>query len=273
MGRYAKNGKLIWLDTESASPYNAAEERDLNYIGARIAEARTARGLSLSEFSELLKVYGVDLSRTAINKWEVGDAAPNAYQLLAVASALGLEDDLTYFMSRKASLNPEGQKKLADYKSDLIATGLYKPAEIRQHGIPYVWKNISDLRVSAGTGALLDEESFQKVRVPASMVPHGSDFGVYISGDSMEPVYQNGQLVWVHRCEKLRPGEVGIFLYDGNGYIKSYDEQEPTEAQRDAYTDSDGNLHMQPVLISFNESYAPIVVSAEAGFQIVGKVL
>ena len=273
MGRADKSGKIVRIHAESDVLYNAAAEREANYIGTRIAEARTSHGLSLTEFSELLKNYGVDLTRTAINKWEVGDAAPNAYQLLAVASALGLEDDLTYFMSRKASLNPEGQKKLADYKADLIATGLYKPVELRQHSIPYVWKNISDLRVSAGTGAFLDEESFQKVRVPASMVPQGSDFGVYISGDSMEPVYQNGQLVWVHRCEKLRPGEVGIFLYDGNGYIKSYDEQEPTEAQRDAYTDSDGNLHMQPVLISFNESYAPIVVSAEAGFQIVGKVL
>ena len=48
-------------------------------------------------------------------------------------------------------------------------------------------------------------------------------------------------------------GEVGIFIYDGEGYIKMYDEQEPDEEQREAFSDSYGTMYMQPVMISYNQ--------------------
>ena len=51
---------------------------------------------------------------------------------------------------------------------------------------------MSNLSVSAGTGAFLDEGSFEMVSFPASTVPDGADFGVRVSGDSMEPVYHDG---------------------------------------------------------------------------------
>ena len=87
----------------------------------------------------------------------------------------------------------------------------------------------------------------------------------------MMPVYNDGQIVWVQECKEIRPGEVGIFIYDGDGYIKVYDEQEPDDP--DEFTDSYGVRHMQPVMISYNQAYAPKVVSPNAKFQIVGRVL
>ena len=78
-------------------------------------------------------------------------------------------------------------------------------------------------------------------------------------------------IVWVQKCETLNPGEVGIFVYEGNGYIKAYDEQEPAERCREGYTDSSGNVCRQPVLVSYNERYAPITVEPGAFFQIVGR--
>ncbi len=98
-------------------------------------------------------------------------------------------------------------------------------------------------------------------------------FGVRVCGDSMEPVYHDGQIAWIQECSELSPGEVGIFMYDGDGYIKMYDEQEPCEAERYDFTDSDGTLHMQSVLISYNKKYEPKLVSPLARFSIVGRVL
>lgn len=89
----------------------------------------------------------------------------------------------------------------------------------------------------------------------------------------MEPVYNDGQIAWIAQCESLRPGEVGIFAYDGDGYIKVYGEQEPGEEVIEAFTDSYGIVHKQPVLISYNKKYPPRAVSPEASFQIVGRVL
>ena len=129
------------------------------------------------------------------------------------------------------------------------------------------------LRASAGTGSFLDEGGFENISVIAAQVPAGADFGIYISGDSMEPYYHDGNIAWVHECKELSVGDVGIFTYDGNGYIKEYDEQEPDDDLREIYLDSQGTLHMQPVLRSFNQKYAPKVIMPDAYFQIVGKVL
>lgn len=64
--------------------YNATADREQNYLGKKIAEARTGLGLSLSAFKKLLSEYGVDVSVPAINKWELGNSAPThiSYLLL-----------------------------------------------------------------------------------------------------------------------------------------------------------------------------------------------
>ena len=68
-------------------------------------------------------------------------------------------------------------------------------------------------------------------------------------------------------------GEVGIFVYDGDGYLKVYSEQEPNEQQKDVFTDSYGCLHMQPVMLSYNQAYEPKAIMPDSRFQIVGRVL
>ena len=139
--------------------------------------------------------------------------------------------------------------------------------------IKYIEMPVSNLAVSAGTGAFLDEGNFEMVSFPEKSVPKGADFGLRVSGDSMEPVYHDGQIVWVEECETLSVGEVGIFVYDGDGYLKVYGEQEPEERHKDAFTDSYGGLHMQPVMLSYNQAYDPKVVMPDSMFQIVGRVL
>ena len=254
--------------------YDAESQRNRNVIGRRIAEARTQHRLSLTGLAERLTGYGVTVGRTAINKWESGASVPNAYQLLAICRALDIETELPYFMDCEGleSLNAEGQQRLAAYRDDLLASGHYRhipiPADVRFIEMP-----VSALAASAGTGSFLDEGSFEMTQVRADEVPEGAQFGVRVSGDSMEPVYHDGQIVWVLPCDSLRPGEVGIFVYDGEGYIKAYGTQVPPEGEREAYTRSDGTLAPQPVLISYNVSYPPKPVSADMGFQIVGKVL
>ena len=75
-----------------------------------------------------------------------------------------------------------------------------------------------------------------------------------------------------HR-RSLSVGEVGVFIYDGQGYLKVYGEQTPDDEREDAFTDSYGYIHMQPVMISYNQAYSPIVAEPDVAFQIVGRVL
>ena len=108
---------------------------------------------------------------------------------------------------------------------------------------------------------------------PEASIPEGADFGIRVAGDSMEPVYHDGQIVWVQKCDRIDIGAVGIFVYDGDGYIKVFDERIPEQEDREYFTDSYGVLHNQPVLVSYNKKYAPRIISAEKSFQIVGQVL
>lgn len=267
--------KTIARHTTKNELYNAASEKEQNYIGKLIAEARNKEGLSLARFSKLLDHYGVHACASAIRKWEQGLTTPSPYQLIAVAQALQMDCDLSYFMSSAPApeLNEEGLRKVADYKADLIATGRYKPEIRSNHVIRFVEMPVSNLAVSAGTGTFLHEGNFEMVSFPVSTVPDGADFGVRVSGDSMEPVYHDGQIVWVKQCDRVNIGEVGIFIYDGEGYIKVYDEQEPDVELREDFIDSYGAMYMQPVMVSYNQKYEPRVISAQAGFQVVGRVL
>ena len=253
-----------------ARSYPSIIEREQNVIGNRITEERTRRDLSRPEFGKLLQKVGVNVVTEAIRKWETGASVPNAYQLLAICAVLGIDDVLSAFDSTYTSpLNEEGQRKVREYAEDLAACGKYQPAPV----IEFIEMRISNLAVSAGTGAFLEEDSFERHSFPKDSVPSGADFGVVIHGDSMEPRYHDGQIAWVQRCDNLNPGEIGIFLYDGDGYLKQYDERDPSKENAELFVDSEGVLHKQRVLVSLNQKYAPKVVSPNATFRIAGRVL
>lgn len=262
--RFAKSS-----DSTQDTLFNAAVAKDENIIGKKITEERKARKLSLDDLSALLEKHGVPVLRGAISKWELGNTTPNGYQLLALCEIFGIDDFLSFF-SGKQELNYEGRRKVTEYKSDLIATGKYSPTPVIPK-ITYIQMPISYMAASAGTGNFLDDENFEMQSVPQNAVPAGADFGIRVAGDSMEPVYTNGQIVWVKECSALNPGEVGIFMLNGEGYIKMFSDQEPNNVED--FTDSTGVVHKQPVLVSYNSNYAPIVVSENDRLQIVGKVL
>lgn len=269
--------KIISLNAVRKNAYDAVKERQENIIGLRIQEARSRRGLSLAELSVLLAENGLSIQRQGIGKWEAGISVPNAYQLLALCDALKIEEGFAFFTGKRepfGELDDVGLRKLEEYREDLIASGRYKRYKAEhQCKIEYIDMRVALLPASAGTGALLDEELFETMRFPANTVPANADFGVRVQGDSMEPVYHDGQIVWVEQCETLRPGEVGIFMIDGEGFLKVYDEREPDEDSIDAFMGSDGVLHPQPVLISYNERYEPRCVSPNSMFAIAGRVL
>lgn len=269
-----KEGQITPISAIQPKRYDAAKEKENNVVGMRITEARKKKGLSIAAFSEYLENFGVKISTGGAGKWETGYSIPNAYQLIAICNALDISDQLPFFMADYAPLlNKEGERKVEEYKADLIASGRYRPAQKVTPIIRRIEMRVYDIPVSAGTGNFLDDGNYEMASVPENMIPDGADFGVRVTGDSMEPVYHDGQIVWVKECATLDVGEVGIFIYDGDGYIKIYGEQEPDEAVADEYTDSQGIVHMQPRLISINEKYADRVISPGVFFKIVGRVL
>ena len=87
-------------------------------------------------------------------------------------------------------------------------------------------------------------------------VEEATDFGVRVCGDSMEPLYLDGQIIWIHKQETLEEGEIGVFFLDGDAYVKKYHQ-------------SDSGIQ----LISLNKKYAPIQVTSGSTLKTFGKVV
>ena len=112
-----------------------------------------------------------------------------------------------------------------------------------------------DIAVSAGTGQFLDSDRYELVEV-GEEVPLTANFGVRISGDSMEPKFQHGQVVWVTQERNIKTGDIGIFLYDGEVYCKKL-EKTPHGIR----------------LLSENPRYEPIIIRPERDFRVFGRVV
>lgn len=80
-----------------------------------------------------------------------------------------------------------------------------------------------DFPVSAGTGEFMDVSNGEVVSID-DIPPSGTDYLLRIAGSSMEPAFNNGDIVYVQSAEYIDFGETGIFSYAGNVYIKEYTE-------------------------------------------------
>ena len=81
-----------------------------------------------------------------------------------------------------------------------------------------------DFPVSAGTGEFLDNRTAVIAEL-SEEPPRGTDYILRIAGDSMEPIYHNGDYVYVNSCETVSFGDVGIFVAEGSVYMKEYTPQ------------------------------------------------
>lgn len=86
---------------------------------------------------------------------------------------------------------------------------------------------------------------------PENDININADYVIGVSGDSMEPEYYDGDIVYVQKTEHLNIGDIGIFQKGNHIYIKKAGE--------------DG-------LISLNPNYPPITTDGER-IIVLGKVI
>lgn len=226
-------------------------------LGTIIATYRKQNNLSQTQLSKILMDNGFKASNKAVSSWEKNTTEPGASLLLFLCKLLGITDIYSeYYGSNPdnpmSELNAEGTEKVLDYIQLLVDSGKYQNATI----IPFRRSiRLFDIPASAGVGNFLDGDNYTEMEV-GDEVPATADFGIRISGDSMEPRYINGQIVWVQKQDTLLNGEIGIFFLDGNAYCKKLQNDEKGLA-----------------LVSLNSTYEPITVTKNQTFKIFGKVV
>ncbi len=79
-----------------------------------------------------------------------------------------------------------------------------------------------DLPVSAGTGERLTGDYKSLFAVKLTDITSAASFALRVSGDSMEPLYFNGDVLLIALQESIQKDEIGIFIFNGDGYVKKY---------------------------------------------------
>jgi SOS-response transcriptional repressor LexA len=195
-----------------------------NYIGSKLCAVRKKRGISQKEMAKILTKRGIRVTNQAVSKWEGGASLPNAVQFLIICDILDIKDISSVFLNKSSELtsglNEEGKARVAEYADFLRDSGNYDDADVSgPRGTRLRRLPVYDLESASGAGRLLDMTDYELVTV-GNEVPYSANFGVRITGDSMEPDYQDGQTVWISQQSKLEHGDVGVFMYERNSYFK-----------------------------------------------------
>ena len=110
-----------------------------------------------------------------------------------------------------------------------------------------------DHAASAGTGQYLNDVRVEQIELPIDV---DADFVIPIKGDSMEPDYHDGDLVFIQTSVDLNNGVIGVFNYNGEAYIKQL------------VIDTE-----QAYLHSLNPKYKDMPITPETDFRIIGEVV
>ena len=183
------------------------------------------------------------LSKGNTSSWKKG-GNPSADVLIKIADELDCTIDLLLGRLKKRSsadnLSVDEQKLIGYFKNlsdkskgiilgraeqlaELEAPVIKAPIAVEEPEEKRLKINCSTYQVSAGAGFELGEgDEWYEIEVPDTSKARKADFALQIKGNSMEPIYFNGDIVLVKEQPSVELGEIGIFNIEGNGYIKKF---------------------------------------------------
>ncbi len=107
--------------------------------------------------------------------------------------------------------------------------------------------------VSAGSGIfILGNEAEDDIELPALPEYEDADFAIDVNGNSMKPDFSDEDIALVQRDSEMRIGDIGVFIVNGDAFIKELGERE---------------------LISRNKEYKNIPIHEGDNVVCMGKVI
>ena len=238
-------------------------------FGEKLKMYRENKNLTQEELAHLIGV-----AKSTISGYEKNSREPDVIKIKKLAAALNVSaDDLLEIESKeKTILTKDDIQLIKKYRSldshgkEIIDNVLALELKRYEDFLRDVSKEINsykhetgiiqlpyfDLPVSAGSGVFLDSDTYEILDVPDTTASRQATYAVRVSGNSMEPDFQNGDKILVRQQPTLEVGDLGIFILNGEGYFKEYG----------------GDC-----LISLNKAYEPIKISSDDSIYIKGKVI
>lgn len=226
------------------------------------------KGWSLSEFARKL-----DLPKSSISRYFNKSRQLPINKINLFSDVLGVSSEYLLGIQTIASDRNKTQNELLDVYNKLETkrkTKVYNFAteQLQEQNNNVV--NINDYieeesdwyevkfygSVSAGTGLYLDDEQVETISFGADMIPNGTDFCLKVNGDSMDPMFHDGDYVFIKRETDFRNGSIGVVIVNGDAYLKK--------------------IYITPdsiKLVSLNKKYKDITVTQDDSLKYVGTVV
>lgn len=175
-------------------------------------------------------------AKGSISNWKNG-ATPNSDIVAKLAVRLNVSTDFLIFGKEKSIELAADEQELLEYyhmlcdinKGKVIGTAKTL-AELENSVYTYtnnqeekdtIFIEYSTLKVSAGAGEpLIDDSHPEFIEVKRNELTEDANFAVQINGNSMEPYYEDDDIVLVKSQPEVAIGQVGIFIINNEGFIK-----------------------------------------------------
>ncbi len=242
-------------------------------IGAVLKRLRTESGMTQAEIAGK-----IGRTQQIVGHWETGYAQPDANTLFTLCGYYGTTVDEAFGFKKKNDVSRDEYEIIEKYRVikkespdglkvvDAVLNREYAvtikmqeqadkikklETEISEEFIPRRIFAYYGKIAAAGTSYGFGDVIAGTKEYPLNEVNESADYTIGVSGDSMEPAFYDGNIVYVKKVDyRLKIGDVGIFQKDNGIYIKRVAENG---------------------LVSDNENYKPMVNGGDV--ICLGKVL
>lgn len=189
---------------------------DTNLFGTRLREKRKENKLTQKELADQ-----IGAKHNSVSDWERGYAMPDPDTIVLICEALNVSS--AYLLPSRREMSSS---------SVSLPTGLKRISEITPQHIRLIGE------VAAGEPILAEEDYEAYIDVDT---PIKADYALTVRGDSMEPTYLDGDVIYIRKRPDVDDGQIAVVLVDDSATLKH------------VYHDKDG-----VVLTSDNPKYPPM---------------
>ena len=239
-------------------------------IGTKIRELRKNNKLTLEELADALNQKypnTINFNKGKISKWENNKEEPRLSSVKIIADFFDVP--LDYFNDTPDShpeiltiynqLEEPKQEKVLDYaKEQLEEQNDSKIVSIfdKPQDDDYITDYVEGL-VAAGHGTFQEDNLHMEVKLRAEDVPEDYDTIAKVAGDSMEPLIEDNDLLFIKVTSQVDINSIGIFQVNGKNFVKKLKR------------DYDGSWYLQ----SLNSGYEEIHLSENDDIRTIGEVV
>lgn len=192
----------------------------MNEIADRIKYALNYRKLKPKDLSEK-----TGISRSSISEWLSGKYEPKQDKIFLIAEALNVDEGwllgLDVPIERKSNIS-EIYNQLDQKRQQKVYSFAEQQLNEQNKIIDYPTKYSVNIygKMTAGYGSINFDKEHPIKTVSLDYAPPGYDIAFEVSGDSMHPAFQDGEVIFVKETQNIHDGMLAAVEINDEAFIK-----------------------------------------------------